>query len=73
MKQKDKEKMEKKDGWCAGYMQRKWGTPCLEMRHMEVPEGVLSVLLAGAKACGMHVIPSINAAKPSACPAWTPE
>ncbi len=36
---------------------------------MVVLEGVLSVLLAGAKACGMHATNSINAAKLSACPA----
>ena len=39
------------------------------MRHTGAPEVVLLVLLAEAKACGMHAIPSIHAAKPSPCPA----
>jgi len=36
------------------------------MRHTAVPEEVLSVLSAEAKAYGMHATPSIDAAKPSA-------
>jgi len=39
------------------------------MTHTVVLEVVLLVLLAEAKACGMHTTPSINSAKPSACPA----